>query len=178
MQNVEYLPLTERALRQIESGAFLTVRAGDAVNVMTIGWASIGFIWGRPMVTVLVRRSRYTFELIEQASDFSVSVPLVDMRKELEICGSRSGRTVDKLAKCRLEVYPGEKIKTPVLNIPGIHFECSIVYKSPLDPALLAATYQRLYPDKDYHTMYYGEIAHCFSTETENEKQRLDPVRP
>ena len=176
MQHIEYLSLIERAIRQIENGAFLTVKSGDSVNVMTIGWVSIGFIWGRPMVTVLVRRSRYTFELIEKAADFSVSVPLADMRKELEICGSQSGRTVDKLNKCRLEVCPGEKIKTPVLTIPGIHFECTIVYKSPIDPALLAATYRRLYPDKDYHTLYYGEIAHCFSTETG--KQHIDPVWP
>jgi flavin reductase (DIM6/NTAB) family NADH-FMN oxidoreductase RutF len=164
MQRIDYLSVAEKALRQIASGAFLTVQAGDHLNVMTFGWASIGFVWGRPMFTVLVRKSRYTFELIERTSTFSASVPLVDMKKELEICGSLSGRTVDKLKKCRLEILPGEKIKTPVLDIPGIHFECEIVYKSPIDPHQLAESYTHLYPEKDYHTMYYGEIVHCFST--------------
>ena len=65
---------------------------------------------------------------------------------------------------------PGEKIKTPLLNISGIHFECTIVYKSPIDPLNLVVAYQALYPGKDYHTIYFGEIVHCFSTE--NEKGR------
>ncbi len=167
MRRADYFSMTERALRQIEEGAFLIVQAGEALNVMTIGWATIGFVWGRPMFTALVRKSRHTFAIIEKASEFAVSVPLVDMRKELEICGSQSGRTVDKLKKAKLEIFPSEKIKTPVLNIPGIHFECEIVYKSPIDPSNLDDAYKRLYPDKDYHTIYFGEIVHCFSTETE-----------
>ena len=168
MQQADYLSMTERALRQIQKGAFLIVQAGDAFNVMTIGWATIGFIWGCPMFTVLVRKSRHTFHIIEKTSEFTVSVPMVDMRKELEICGSQSGRTVDKLKKCKLEIFPGEKIKTPALNIPGIHFECKIGYKSPIDPSNLVDAYKKhLYPDNDYHTIYFGEIVHCFSTEVE-----------
>jgi flavin reductase (DIM6/NTAB) family NADH-FMN oxidoreductase RutF len=170
MQHVNYLAVAERAMKQIEKGAFLTVQAGDALNVMTIGWASIGFIWGRPILTVLVRNSRHTYTIIEKSSEFTVSVPLVDMRKELAFCGSNSGQKVDKLKKCGLEIFPGEKVKTPILNIQGVHFECKIVYKAPLNPSALAESYKHLYPDKDYHTMYFGEIAYCYSNEDEKRK--------
>lgn len=167
MHHVDYHSISGRAMKQIEDGAFLVVQSADKLNVMTIGWASIGFIWGRPMVTVLVRKSRYTFSIIEKASEFTLSVPLVDMKKELAFCGSNSGKKVDKIKKCNLELFPGEKVRTPILNIPGFHFECKIVYKSPLDPAMLIESYKHLYPEKDHHTLYYGEIVYCYSTEDE-----------
>jgi len=165
MQHVDYRAVAGKAMKQIEEeGAFLTVQAGDALNVMTVGWVSMGFIWGRPVMTVLVRKSRHTFGIIERAPEFTVSVPLVDMKKELEICGTQSGRKVDKLKKCVLELLPGVKVKTPALNIPGIHFECRKVYASAMDPARLIDAYKHLYPDKDYHTIYFGEIVYCYST--------------
>jgi flavin reductase (DIM6/NTAB) family NADH-FMN oxidoreductase RutF len=165
MKHVDYRSVTGKAMKQIEgTGAFLTVQAGDALNVMTIGWASIGFIWGRPIMTVLVRKTRHTFSIIERASEFTVSVPLVDMKKELEFCGTQSGAKVDKVKKCKLEIFPGEKVKSPIINVPGIHFECRIVYKTPLAPALLIDAYQHLYPKKDYHTLYFGEIVYCYSS--------------
>ena len=164
MKYLDYLDVTSESLSQIKNGAFLTVQEHDNVNVMTIGWASIGFMWGRPMMTVMVRNSRYTFELIEKSTEFTVSVPKTDMRSALNICGTKSGRDIDKLKECAIELFPGEKVKTPVLNIPGIHFECAIIYKSALNPQNLVEEYTHLYPEKDYHTNYYGEIRTCYST--------------
>jgi len=167
MQHVDYLSVAEEALKQIKKGALLTVQAHDTVNIMTIGWASIGFLWGRPVMTVMVRKSRYTYELIEQSDEFTVSVPKTNMAEAIEICGTKSGRDTDKLKACALELFPGEKVKTPILKIPGVHFECSIVYKSSTDPQLLVDAYKHLYPDKDYHTFYFGEIRYCYSTTDE-----------
>jgi flavin reductase (DIM6/NTAB) family NADH-FMN oxidoreductase RutF len=167
MQHVDYLTVAEESLKQIKKGAFLTVQSNDTVNSMTIGWASIGFLWGRPVITVMVRKSRYTYELIEQSDEFTVSVPKTDMAEALKICGTKSGRDTDKLKACALELFPGEKVKTPILKIPGIHFECGIVFKSPTDPQQLVDSYKHLYPDKDYHTFYFGEIRYCYSTTDE-----------
>jgi flavin reductase (DIM6/NTAB) family NADH-FMN oxidoreductase RutF len=164
MKQVDYLKFAEKAMNQITRGAFLTVQAGDDLNVMTIGWASIGFMWGRPMLTVMVRKSRYTYTLIERASEFTVSVPTSGkFGKELEFCGTESGKDKDKLKECHLQLYPAEKIKTPIIDIPGVHFECKIAFKSAVDPLYLEESYKHLYPAKDYHTIYYGEIMYCYT---------------
>jgi flavin reductase (DIM6/NTAB) family NADH-FMN oxidoreductase RutF len=164
MKQVDYLKIAEKAMNQISRGAFLTVQAGDDLNVMTIGWASIGFMWGRPMLTVMVRKSRHTYTLIERTSEFTVSVPTSGkLGKELEFCGTESGKEKDKLKECNLQLYPAEKIKTPILDIPGIHFECKIAFKSAVDPIHLEESYKHLYPAKDYHTIYYGEIVYCYT---------------
>lgn len=49
--------------------------AGDetAFNAMTISWGSLGFIWQRPIVSVLVRPPRYTHDFTERCDTFSVS---------------------------------------------------------------------------------------------------------
>jgi flavin reductase (DIM6/NTAB) family NADH-FMN oxidoreductase RutF len=164
MKQVDYLKIAEKAMNQISKGAFLTVQAGDDLNIMTIGWASIGFMWGRPMLTIMVRKSRYTHTIIERSSEFTVSVPAVaKMTRELEFCGTESGKEKDKLKECNLRLFPAEKIKTPIIDIAGIHFECKIAYKSAIDPLYLEQSYKHLYPAKDYHTIYYGEIVFCYS---------------
>ena len=81
----------------IEHGAFLTTKVGDEQNTMAIGWGSIGYCWGKPVFTVVVRNSRHTFQLMEKAEEFTVSIPFSDaMKKEIEFCGTKSGKDVNK----------------------------------------------------------------------------------
>lgn len=165
MQHVDYLAVAQEALQQIKNGAFLTVQSGDDVNVMTIGWASIGFLWGRPVMSVMVRSSRHTFTLIEKSREFTVALPQGSMKHALDVCGTKSGKNVDKLQAAKIELRPGEKVKTPLVKLRGLNFECGIVYKSAINPANLSDAYTHLYPEKDYHTIYYGEIKYCYTSD-------------
>ena len=162
MEKVDYMAVAEKAMDQIKQGAFLTVRAGEALNTMTIGWATIGYVWRKPVFTVLVRDSRHTFGIIEKAADFTVSVPTTDMRDAIMFCGTKSGRDYDKYNECGLGLAEANKVVSPIINTPGIHFECKIVFKAAMDPAYLDAAYEKLYPEKDYHTLYFGEILDCY----------------
>ena len=164
MHPVDYMAVAEKVIEQIRKGAFLTVQAGDDLNVMTIGWASLGFLWAKPMLTVMVRKSRHTFGIIERSSEFTVSVPMTDVSKQLEFCGTESGKQYDKFKECGLNIIPGDKVHIPIIDVPGIHFECKIALKSVMNPDLLIESYQHLYPAKDYHTLYFGEIVYCYST--------------
>jgi flavin reductase (DIM6/NTAB) family NADH-FMN oxidoreductase RutF len=170
MERLQYESAMPQILNKIRTGALLCVQAGDNANVMTIGWASFGFMWGRPIMTIAIRPTRYTFELIEKARDFTVTVPEGDLTKELECCGTETGRKCDKFKKCNLEMFPSVKVRTPILMIPGIHFECVIACKSTIDPDSIIDEYIRLYPQKDYHVLYHGEIKDCYSTVDERTK--------
>lgn len=147
-------------LEQIPKGAFLTVKAGDRVNTMTIGWGTFGRMWNKPVFMVMVRYSRYTYELIEKADTFTVSIPLKGKFKEaLAFCGSKSGRDHDKFKECNLKTRPGQKVDTPVIDGCDIHVECRIVYKQPMDPERLPREIiDASYKDGDFHVLYYGEI--------------------
>ena len=164
MKEFRYHEKAGEALKQVEEGAFLVVKGKEKTNVMTIGWALMGVIWRRPVMMVAVRTSRYTYKLIQEAESFTVSIPSGDMKKEINICGSKSGRDMDKFKECGFSTTKPQKIATPVLKIPGSHFECRIIYKTPTDPNSLAPDLENLYPAKDYHTLYFGEILASYQT--------------
>jgi flavin reductase (DIM6/NTAB) family NADH-FMN oxidoreductase RutF len=95
-----------------------------------------------------------------------VSIPTSDYKKEVLFCGTKSGRDFDKFKECSLKTAPGKTVASPIIDIPGYHFECRIVYKTAMDPKFLDAAYDSsLYSDKDYHTLYFGEITACYKTE-------------
>ncbi|MFC1817443.1 flavin reductase family protein [Thermodesulfobacteriota bacterium] len=166
MRDVDYMKVAEDAINRIRKGAFLTVKSGDACNTMAIGWATFGVVWKKPIMMVAVRLTRHTFGIIEAATDFTVTIPLGDMGKEIAFCGSKSGRDFDKFKECNLEITTSREVVSPIIKTSGRHYECNIVYKSATDPAYLDQGYDSsIYPQKDYHTLYFGEILACYETD-------------
>ena len=175
VQEPEALPFV---MKQIPKGAFLTVQAEREKNVMTIGWALFGFVWRRPTMMVAVRNTRFTYGIMERARFFTVSVPALPMEKEIDLCGTRSGRNLDKFQECKFATLPGEKTGAPVLDIPGFHYECALIYKTPMDPKFLAGELNALYPQKDYHTLYFGEILACYRNDEPSAARQKGPPLP
>lgn len=160
IKNVAYDYKISDFLTQLNKGAFLTTQYGGENNVMTIGWAQIGIIWRKPVMMVLVRKSRHTKILLDGSKEFTVSVPLnCDKQKELAYCGTVSGKDQNKFETQKIKLLESEKINTPCLNIPGLHYECMVLYQteiklSELDEIVNDTWYQ----DGDTHTMYFAEI--------------------
>ncbi len=166
MQKRKYLEQTDKLMERIKKGAFLTVKAKGAVNTMTIGWATIGVIWQKPIFMIAVRDSRHTFNLIEKTDNFTVSIPSTrEYDKAIAFCGTKSGREFDKFKECELTTKPAQQVDSPIIDIPGVHYECKIVYKSGMDSSFLDESLNGLYPNKDYHTLYFGEILACYELE-------------
>ena len=112
---------------------------------------------------VAVRNSRHTFQLLEQTNNFTVSIPRDSAYKgAVMFCGTKSGKNYDKFKECNLKQRAARHVDSPLVDIPGIHYECRIVYKTAMDCALLDQHLEKLYPEKDYHTLYFGEILDCY----------------
>lgn len=140
-------------------GAFLTVKdnAGN-VNVMTIGWLSLGIIWSIPVLNVLVRPSRYTYQMMENAKYFSVNAG-PGFEKELAFCGSHSGRDLDKIAKAGFKLVPGKTRGVSVIENCGIFYECEIIHKTKIIGETLPPDIKKkYYPSGDFHAVYSGKI--------------------
>jgi flavin reductase (DIM6/NTAB) family NADH-FMN oxidoreductase RutF len=100
---------------------------------------------------------------MEKSDNFTVSIPMDDtFKKEVMFCGTKSGRDYDKFEECGLKQKKSVHVDSPIIDIPGIHYECKLITKTPMDPALLNANFESLYPEKDYHTLYFGEILACY----------------
>ena len=144
-------------------GAFLTVKHEERLNTMTIGWGTIGFIWGKLIIMVAVRPSRYTFDILEQSLEFTVSIPFdTSFKDALELCGTKSGRDMDKFEAAGLKPTIAQKIATPVISGAAWHYECNVVYRTEMtDAGILAAPIrERLYTMNSggLHELYFGEI--------------------
>lgn len=145
-------------------GALLNSRGSDGTpNTMTIGWATFGVIWGRPIAIVLVRPSRHSYRLMEETPDFTISVLPDTMGSELAFCGSRSGRDVDKFAECGLTLVAGQQVEAPAIEEAAITFECRTLHRNDLVPgAIDPAVVDQYYPEGDFHRCYFGEIVACY----------------
>lgn len=158
-KEVAYNDYAKEATEILSKGAFLTTAVDGAINTMTIAWGSIGFMWGKPVFMAMVRPDRFTFELLQKSGEFTVSIPFKDMSKALGICGSQSGRSIDKIAAAQLTTVPGKKIVTPVIADCGLHYECKVVYKQEMSSELLTPDLQtKWYTGGNYHTLFFGEI--------------------
>lgn len=166
-KEVAFNEYSAKTLELLGKGAFLTTAHGGKTNTMTIGWGSVGVTWMKPIFTVLVRQSRYTKDLIEKSGEFTVTIPFGgDMKEALGLCGTKSGRDLDKIQAAGLATKPGKKIATPVIDAKGLHYECKIVYKQTMIPEALDSNYQAsMYPKGDYHTIYFGEIVATYLDE-------------
>jgi flavin reductase (DIM6/NTAB) family NADH-FMN oxidoreductase RutF len=133
--------------------------AYDKLNPMTIGWGVFGWIWGRPVFTVLVRPSRYTYGCIERTGDFTVNVQPADRTDAAALCGRASGRDQDKIAELDFTLLPSGRIKSPGIAECPIVFECAVVHRNDVQPpALIDDIKTEYYPDGDYHRVYFGQI--------------------
>lgn len=167
--DIKYNELSDRALGQLEKGVFLTTKVGNKVNTMTIAWGGLNFVWNKSIFIVYVRYSRETYNMIETANEFTVSIPLIkDLSKELTYCGTESGRDYDKIKECNLKLMNSRKINTPILADCELHFECKIIYKHPLEPSSILDTIKnKHYKNDDFHVVYYGEIVDSYKLKGE-----------
>ena len=65
-------------------------------NTMTASWGGVGELWGRYVSTIYIRPQRYTLEFVEREDYYSLCFFGPEYRQALNLCGSKSGREVDK----------------------------------------------------------------------------------
>jgi flavin reductase (DIM6/NTAB) family NADH-FMN oxidoreductase RutF len=135
-------------------------------NAMTIGWGQVGIIWGRRIMSVLVRPSRYTYGCMEHTQDFTVCIPYPEQAKAVGFCGSKSGRDYDKFAESGFTALPSAMVKSPGIAECGLIYECQVVNYCDLRPEqMVQQVCTDCYSSGDFHRIYYGEIMRVIADE-------------
>ncbi len=158
MKEINIRELKENFVSMIsDQWALLTAGKTDSYNMMTVSWGGIGELWGKDVCFVFVRPQRYTFEFMEKNDYFTLSFFGGDYKKELGICGSKSGRDTDKTALTGLEpVKVGEAVSFRQSKITVLMRKIAyqdIDPKGFIDPEICSN-----YKDSDFHRAYVGEI--------------------
>ncbi|MCL2008290.1 MAG: flavin reductase [Treponema sp.] len=147
---------------------WMLITAGDISadksnwNTMTAAWGGLGVLWRKDVAFTFVRPSRHTFDFTEKLDVFTLSFFGEGYREALNLCGTKSGRDIDKA---------GEAGLTPIYFSGGacdgaVSFKeavgtiiCKKIYTHDLDHSrFLDSEIEKNYNGADYHRMYIGEI--------------------
>lgn len=156
------VPLSELAVRPfhlLDQEWAILVGGGERPNPMTVSWGGLGTLWNRPVVTIYVRPTRHTYQLLEQHREFTLNFLGPGGRPALNVCGSATGRDEDKWQLSGLVPENSYRISVPRVSSARLLFECRILAHVDLDPArFIEPALHKLYPLSDYHRMYFGEV--------------------
>lgn len=161
----------------LSKGVLLTTKAKDKVNSMTISWGMLGIEWGKPIFITVVRESRFTREMLEQNAEFTINMPMGEYDKQIMgVCGSKSGRDMDKINELKLTLEEPEAISVPGIKELPLTLECKVVYRQVQNlEGISEADREKFYPqtvpsvdviaNRDYHIAFYGEIVDAYIIE-------------
>ena len=128
-------------------------------NIMTIGWMQIGIIWKDPVVSFLVRPSRYSYKLLQEYDDFTINILSDNFNKDIAFCGAKSGAYCDKFKETGLKSVPSKKVSALSLKDADIILECKKIYKNNIEPENLSdLILARYYSNGDIHQIITGII--------------------
>ncbi len=95
-------------------------------NVMTAAWT--GVLCSDPtLVYVSIRPSRYSHELISQTKEFVINLPTEAMAKQVDMCGVKSGRKVNKFELTGLTAEKCVNVSAPQVKESPISLECKVL---------------------------------------------------
>jgi flavin reductase (DIM6/NTAB) family NADH-FMN oxidoreductase RutF len=135
-------------------------------NTMTVGWGSLGVMWVKPFVQVVVRPTRYTYEFTEKYNNFTLCAFPKEYRKALTLLGTKSGRDSDKIKESDLIPRESKEVSSPGFAEANLIFECKKIYWDDFKPEnFLHPNIDKNYPQKDYHRIYFGEVLAIWGTD-------------
>ena len=141
----------------------ITAGTADRCNTMTASWGGLGILWGEPAATVYIRPQRYTKEFVDREEYFTLSFFGPEYKKELSLCGAKSGRELDKVKECGFTVACGQG-GAPYFEQARLVLVCRKMYAQEMDAnAMPADVKEKWYPNRDYHTMYLGQIVGAYT---------------
>lgn len=166
VKSLDTARLLVRPFEILDLGWALLVGGRERPNPMTISWGGLGTLWNRPVATVYVRPTRFTFSLLEATPEFTLNFLPESFRDALDFCGTRSGRDVDKWRATGLTTEPSAVVGVPRVSQAILALECRVLSTVDMDPSrFLDRGLESLYPDRDYHRAYLGEVVHAWGVE-------------
>ena len=137
--------------------ALLTAGKSDDFNTMTVSWGGIGELWNKDVCFVFVRPQRYTYEFMEKNDYFSLSFFGGEYKKELGVCGSKSGRDIDKMAETGfIPIDLGEATGFEQAKVNVVLKK--LAYQDMKPDGFIDDSIMNNYANNDFHRVYVGKI--------------------
>lgn len=103
----------------------------EKANILTVAWTGI-INTKPPMTYISVRPSRHSYGIIKETGEFVINLTTSKLVREADLCGVKSGRDMDKAAKCGLHLEAAGTVTAPVIAESPLSLECKVVEIKPL----------------------------------------------
>lgn len=100
-------------------------------NVLTVAWTGI-VNTQPPMLTVSVRKERFSHALISESGEFAVNLVNEKLVRAADFCGVKSGRETDKFDACGLTRERANLVRCPLVAESPLSLECRVRSVTPL----------------------------------------------
>lgn len=139
--------------------SWMLITSGNSCkyNTMTASWGGLGVLWNKTVTFCFVRPQRYTFEFLENNDYYSLSFFDEKYKDALKLCGTVSGRDVNKQEKTKFTSLFDQN--APYFDQANLVFICKKIHGQFIDPkCFIDSSINKNYTNNDYHKMYVGEI--------------------
>ena len=115
----------------------VTASAGEKVNVTAVEWIMPA---GEkpPMLALSLHNTSLTLDLMCTSMEFVVAIPTDKLRDAVLLCGSTSGKFIDKFSEAALTQVKAKKVASPLILEAAANVECKVLsYTSAGDHTLV-----------------------------------------
>ncbi len=162
MENFETIDISEITLNPFtkigKEWMLITAKNNNAVNTMTASWGGLGVMWGKNVAFIGIRPQRYTKQFIDNTDTFSLCFFDEKYKNTLSYLGTVSGKDENKIEKSGLTLNTYNDI--PFFEESNCFITCKKLYAQELQSKCFIDNTldNKWYENKDYHTIYFGEI--------------------
>ncbi|HBS87023.1 MAG TPA: flavin reductase [Bacteroidales bacterium] len=160
---ITYKDLDYNAVEMIGS-EWMLITAGnmESFNMMTASWGTLGWLWQMPVSTIYVRPQRFTHQFTEREDYYTLTFFEEKYKDTLRLMGTVSGKDYDKMHNSGLT--PVKTENSVAFSEAYLIIECRKVYSTILkeDDFKDKEVCDGVYPKKDFHTVYVGEIVNIW----------------
>lgn len=141
-----------------EEWMLVTAERQGKVNMMTASWGALGVFWNKPAATIYMRQSRYTKEFIDSSERFSLCFFESQYRRMLGMCGTKSGRDIDKIKESALTLKSVDGV--PYFEEARMVFVCKKIFNQKMERSgfMEEEPFNKNYTNGDFHQLYIAEI--------------------
>lgn len=94
-------------------------------NILTVAWAGT-VCTNPPMVSISVRPSRYSYEMIKKTGEFVINLTTKDLAYATDWCGVKTGAKVDKFKEMKLTKEKANFVNCPMIKESPVSVECKV----------------------------------------------------
>ncbi|HOX38898.1 MAG TPA: flavin reductase family protein [Candidatus Brocadiia bacterium] len=119
-------------------------------NIITLGETFNVSIETPVIIGIAVRQGRYSYEIITRTREFVVNLPDESIVRQVDLCGTVSGRKADKFKETGLTPLPASVVKAPLIAECPVNVECKLLSVATVgDHDLLLGEAVAMHADED-----------------------------